>query len=43
MSIQWIEDAFPKEVELLVVENEEEMEDFEYFEIQVWKVTWTGT
>ena len=29
MSIEWIRKAFPDEVELLVVECQEELEDFE--------------
>ena len=30
-SIEWIKAAFPEDVELLVIENEEEIENFEDF------------
>ena len=30
MSVEWLKEAFPEDVELLVTEMEEEIEDFEY-------------
>ena len=30
MSVEWLKEAFPENVELLVTEMEEEIEDFEY-------------
>ena len=30
MSIEWLKEVFPEDVELLVIEMEEEIKDFEY-------------
>ena len=30
MSIEWLKEVFPEDIELLVIEMEEEIKDFEY-------------